>query len=467
MRTILYKKLILGVILSLFLLSCVDFLEVEAPDHKIVTETVFSNDQTALSAMTGIYNELFNASYIGGGSSSVSVLGALSADNLKPVKNSLTLQEFEQNELSPVNSLNLSLWSSAYRILYMINALLEGIESSNKISEPVNNSLEGEGKFLRAFTYFYLVNLYGEVPLLLTTDYRHNSLAEQVDQQHVYEQVILDLTDAVNLLGDDYRDDERSVVNRFTAVALLARINLYLENWVEAERLSSIVLGNTSTYELKEDLNETFLANSKEALWQISPMGAGYTNSSTNEGRTFLSNPFISFLSTNFGLTDILVAAYDDHDKRLSNWIGYTESTKSHFAHKYKIYSSTGVSTEYSMVLRFAEQYLIRAEARVRQGDISGALADVDKIRERAGLSLFSETSPQLGEEEILELIFEERRKELFTEWGHRWLDLKRTGMATKVLSKSKSSWEATDVFYPIPEEERIKNPNLGQNTGY
>ena len=467
MKTILYKKLSLGLILSLFLLSCEDFLEVEAPDHKIVTETVFSGDQVALSAMTGIYNQLFRADYIGGGSRSVTALGSLSADNLKLIKDDHTFEEFEQNELSPVNSSNLSLWSSAYRILYMTNALLEGIESSDEISEPVQNSLEGEAKFIRAFTYFYLINLYGEVPLLLTTDYRYNSLAEQVDQQQVYEQVLLDLTDAVNLLGDGYRGGERWVVNRFAAVALLARVNLFLENWVEAERLSTFVLTDTSTYELKENLNETFLANSNEALWQISPMGAGGINTNTNEGRFFMSHPTISFLSTNVSLTDELLQLYDDNDKRFDNWMEYEESSNSYYPYKYKLYASTGLSTEYSMVLRLAEQYLIRAEVRAKQGDISGALADLDKIRGRAGLRLLSETTPQLGEEQVLELIFEERRKELFTEWGHRWLDLKRTGMATEVLSKSHSSWEPTDVFYPIPEEERIKNPNLVQNAGY
>ena len=83
MKTVLYEKISIWLIFSLFLLSCEDFLEVEAPDHKIVNEAVFTNDQTALSTMTGIYNELFRASYIGGGGSSVTALGALSADELK------------------------------------------------------------------------------------------------------------------------------------------------------------------------------------------------------------------------------------------------------------------------------------------------------------------------------------------------------------------------------------------------
>lgn len=468
MKTLLYKKLNLGLILSLFLLSCEDFLEVDAPEHKIVNEVVFNNDETALNAMTGIYHHLFRAIYSAGGGSSVTGLGGLSADNLKRINyNDLDYLEIEQNEISPVNTKILSFWSSAYNMIYMCNSLIEGVDSSAEISEQVQRTLEGETKFIRAFTYFYLTNLFGEVPLILTTDYRYNSLATQVNQEEVYGHILADITDAIDLLGDEYRDGDRKHVNRFATIALLARVHLYLENWEEAERLSNLVLNNTSTYELKEDLDETFLANSKEAIWQISPLGSGGNATNTKEGSIFLNHPTFSFLASNFGLTDDLVDSYDDNDKRLENWIGYNEGADNNFAYKYKIYSSAEPITEYSMVLRLAEQYFIRAEARARQGNITGAIEDIDIIRERAGVSLLSEANVLLGEEELLELIFDERRKELFTEWGHRWLDLKRTGMANEVLSRTNSSWEATDVFYPIPEEERLKNPNLGQNMGY
>lgn len=468
MKTILYKKLGMGLIISFLLISCEDFLEIEAPDHKIVNEVVFNSDETALSAMLGIYNQLKLTGFSSGGSHSVVALVSLSADGLKRTDlYDLSYLEFEQNEISPDNSRNLYFWSSAYNMIYMCNALLEGIGSSDKISEQVQNTLEGEAKFIRAFTYFYLINLYGEVPLIMTTDYRYNSLATQVSQEQVYEQIQIDLTDSIELLGDEYRDGDRKHVNRFAPIALLARVNLYLENWSEAERLSCLVLSNTSTYELKDDLDETFLANSNEAIWQISPMGTG-SSTNTTEGNLFLPHPTLWFLPSPYGLTEELVESYEDKDKRLKNWIGYHEETSSYHAHKYKIYTSNEQpAKEYSMVMRLAEQFLIRAEARLKQGNIDGAIADVDVIRKRAGLSLISEANTQLGEEKILEMILVERRKELFTEWGHRWLDLKRTGKATEVLSRKISSWEDTDVFYPIPEEERIKNPNLGQNPGY
>ena len=113
------------------------------------------------------------------------------------------------------------------------------------------------------------------------------------------------------------------------------------------------------------------------------------------------------------------------------------------------------------------EQYLIRAEARAKQQNISGAISDLDIIRKRSGLELIADRNPTISEEEVLTIIMEERRKELFTEWGHRWLDLKRTNRAEEALGDNNSFWQNTDVFYPIPSEERMKNPNLSQNDGY
>ena len=115
------------------------------------------------------------------------------------------------------------------------------------------------------------------------------------------------------------------------------------------------------------------------------------------------------------------------------------------------------------MVLRLAEQYLVRAEARVHLNDLDGALVDVNKIRNRAGLGVASGASNEL----VLDLIYKERRRELFAEWGHRWFDLKRTGKADAVLSVIKPGWQPTDVLFPIPQSELQNNPNMTQNPGY
>lgn len=123
--------------------------------------------------------------------------------------------------------------------------------------------------------------------------------------------------------------------------------------------------------------------------------------------------------------------------------------------------------TEYSMVMRLAEQYLIRAEARARFGNLSGSIQDINKIRTRSGLASLSENQDELTKEKLLEVILLERRREHFTEWGHRWFDLQRFGTSEILQDKENSNWTSSSNLLPIPSEERDKNPNLSQNPGY
>ena len=463
---IFYKsKRLLLLSLTLCFFSCEDFLEIDPPTDKIVGEKVFQDDATALGFMTGIYNQLFQAFFSGGGPDSVTVLAGLSGDDLAPIRSSnFTYLEFEQHEIAPDNVRNLNLWSSVYNIIYMTNALLEGLETSNSLSENVTNQLEGEAKFIRAFSYFYLVNLYGETPLVLTTDYNRNALVSRKSQEEVYQQILTDLYSAKDLLSMSSLMGEKTQITTYTATALLARVQLYLENWKEAEVLSSELI-ESNAFSLVQNLDEVFLANSEEAIWQISPKGRGNIFTHTNEGLTFIIHPFLSFLS-HIKLSDSLLVSFSEQDKRLLHWVALHQGTQLYYPFKYKIRTSSDEATEYSMVLRLAEQYLIRAEARAMQNDIVGAIGDVNQIRARAGVEIFGTEDVSMSQNIILEIIMDERHKELFSEWGHRWLDLKRTNKASEVFGHE-PLWESTDMLYPIPETERILNPNLTQNNGY
>ena len=124
------------------------------------------------------------------------------------------------------------------------------------------------------------------------------------------------------------------------------------------------------------------------------------------------------------------------------------------------------------MLLRFAEQYLIRAEARAQLNNLGGAQADINMIRTRAGLS----GTTAMDQASLLAAIEMERGRELFCEWGHRWFDLKRLpslitpdtkSRADDVLGALKSTWKSTAVIYPIPYDARNNNPQLTQNAGY
>lgn len=204
------------------------------------------------------------------------------------------------------------------------------------------------------------------------------------------------------------------------------------------------------------------MSNAQEAIWQLAPNNAG----NTNEGNLFilLEAPPSSFLYPVY-LDKTIVDAFAPEDLRLSHWVGVFESGGDmyHYPFKYKVRLSTSEPTEYSTVLRLSEQYLIRAESQIHREKLQDGLSDLNVVRVRAGLFGL----PMGSGTELMDALFEERRKELFTEWGHRWFDLKRSDRTESVLTPKKPQWQATDVLYPIPEQELGRVPNMEQNEGY
>jgi starch-binding outer membrane protein, SusD/RagB family len=456
------KRLAVYILLLAGISSCESFLETNLPKSKIASEVVFSDDVTATSAVTGIYADMFGyQNFASGDNASIVALGGLSSDELinYPRWDAASI-EFEQNTLSPNNDYVLSLWTSMYKSIYQANAALEGLAASSGVTAATKDQLSGEALFIRAFSYFYLVNLYGDIPLITTTDYRKNAEVTRASVTDVYEKIIEDLVKAQELLSDDYVTQERVRPNKAAATALLARVHLYRKEWSKAEIQSTAILDNSS-YSLPEDLNEVFLANSNEAIWQLSQP----TLNTTNEASYF------GLLFTDYNvLNNQIVNTFEIDDKRFSTWVNTfdTGSELLYYPFKYQQIEPEDPPREYSMVLRLAEQYLIRAEARAEQDDLAGAIADIDSIRARAGLLLIQDTNPGIDKPTLLLAIEQERRVELFTEWGHRWFDLKRTDRATDVLSVTKTEWTSDDVLYPIPQSEFDRNPKLGsQNDGY
>ncbi|MDO6761904.1 RagB/SusD family nutrient uptake outer membrane protein, partial [Tamlana sp. 2_MG-2023] len=163
-------------------------------------------------------------------------------------------------------------------------------------------------------------------------------------------------------------------------------------------------------------------------------------------------------------ISNTLLNAFEVGDLRYDNWLGnITDGTTTwFFPFKYKVKLSPSLE-EYSMVFRLAEQYLIRAEARAQLNDFSGALLDLNTIRNRAGLPDVNLSS----QETMLTAIYKERQVELFSEWGHRWYDLKRSNRIDQVLSSVKPQWVSTAKLYPIPIDEVSRNGNITQNPGY
>jgi hypothetical protein len=449
-------------ILFLMLLtsSCDDFVVVDPPRATIVSEAVFDNEQTANAAMLGLYYQLTNRGFASGTPSSISFWCTYLSDEQinynqgGSIAENAAYQQFNDNEIQADNIYVLSLWRDFYNTVYKANVIIEGLNSSSSgVSPMVKAQLEGEAKFVRALCYFYLANLWGDVPLVLTTDYRKNSTTGRTPVIQVYEQIISDLLEARELLPDDYTfsNNERVRATTGAAKAFLARVYLYLGDWANAEHYATETILNSSLYSL-EALDKVFKVTSREAILQW------WNQYRPNDRSTFR----ISSLPLAGAMRPAYATSFHPSDLRTSwinmNALGYYNARK---------YTSTSdlPAQEYSTVFRLAEQYLIRAEARAQQDNIAWAQEDINMIRRRAGLT----DTPTNDKATLLLAIENERKFELFTEWGHRWFDLVRTHRAEAVLSPIKPNWDATDVLLPIPEQE-IKN-NIGlrgsQNPGY
>lgn len=457
-----YKMMAVWLLVISFSFSgCEDFLETDDPLGQIPHEEVFKDEATATAAVTSLYGKLRDGVMVTGTSSGMGVLMGLYADELDyygyPGD---TYETFYLHNVLAADPATQSIWDQAYDLVYMSNAVLEGLENTSQLPSDLKQQLRGETLFVRGLVYFYLVNLFGEIPYPTTTDYQVNSRIKKEPLAQVYERIKTDLLEAKGLLGDAYPTGERIRANSWAVSALLARVYLYNDQWMEAEMESSGIISNTSLYTLEPDLTKVFLKESSSAILQLKPQNEG---SNTQEASTYIFDsappPFVA-------LSHATVDAMEPNDMRKMQWIGEVSdgSQSWYYPYKYKQQFNTGTSMEYSIVFRLAEQYLIRAEARANQNNIAGAQQDLNAIRSRAGLENTTAGSP----EDLRRAILKERRSELFAEHGHRWFDMRRMGLANEILAPIKSGWKATDILLPIPESELLLNPNLEpQNPGY
>jgi starch-binding outer membrane protein, SusD/RagB family len=437
--------------------ACKKLVQVDLPDDQLETGIVFSNDSLANAAVIGLHSSIMsqNKSFLNGG---MSLYAGLSADELFRTSSPNEEDQFFTNSLSATNPfIGNNIWKAAYSYLYHCNISLEGLQRSGGVSAAVKKRLAAEIKFVRGLCYFYLVNLFGDVPLVTTTNADKNAFLPRLPVDTIYQQIKTDLLDA----GADLPDlMENTRPNKWACQALLARMYLFAGNWLEAETAATLVI-NSFRYK-PASLDSVFKSGSTETIFQWAPV---LSPINTAEGYSFI--PFNATLKPVYAVTDSLLAAFDSGDLRKNIWLKTTPliSGKTYtYPNKYRVSSSSPI-TEYNIVLRLAEQYLIRAEAKAQQNNISEALTDINIIRIRAGLP---ELLSSLNKTQCLSAIEKERRIEFFAEWGHRWFDLKRLDKANSVLCvMNTKNWQITDQLYPIPALEIERDPNLVQNPGY
>ncbi|EHQ24514.1 RagB/SusD family nutrient uptake outer membrane protein [Mucilaginibacter paludis] len=463
LKYIIVKKRILSVILlvSFAFASCEKFVATDIAPTLVVVDDIYKTDGSATAAVLAMYSYSNTTALLGYSS----YLGGLDADELQYTGSTATLLEFAASNVSSANSTSESyLWTYPYYIIGQANLAIDGLTKSTTITTALKNQLLGEAKFFRAFAFFHLVNYFGGVPLSLSATQIDNAYLPRATADAVWAQIIVDLKDAQALLPTAYAGTiaQKARVNKWAATAFLARVYLYNKDYINAEAQATQVI-SSGTYSL-DALSNVFINTSNETILQFNTI-YGYStfgpNYRTTSSAANVQPPVLVLYPT-------FTKSFEAGDNRKTNWVDSTtfNAIKYYRINKYKLL--TGVATnpgnEFNVVLRLAEQYLIRAEARAQQLNISGAQADLNMVRNRAGLA--NTTAATQGP--LLTAIAAERKVELFGELGHRWFDLKRTGQADAVIGALKpTTWKSTAVLLPIPYNQIILNKNLTQNPGY
>ena len=471
LQSIKHHRLIAAFLGIAALSSCKKFASVPPPNNELTTQTLFTTDATVLAALASLYTLTYisNYQYF---QDDLSLCPGNSADELHYYTSNSTYDPYYHNNIDLTNYEDLGLWSAFYKGAYVANSIISGVQADSAyLTDTIRTQAIGESEFMRAFCYFYLVNFWGDVPLVLSTDAIVTTNSTRTSKTAVYAQIVADLLDAQTKLKPDYSTSStgsRIRPNQYAATALLARVYLYLGQYSDAEAQATTVINASSLYALQTgaNLGSVFLKNNTEAIFQMD----GATNNQTFLGyndqgwnytfyNLYLAQPW-------FVMDSSLVAAFEPGDLRFTNWVSSTNylGTNDYYPTKYKnINATTDGTAEAYVYLRLAEQYLIRAEARAQQGNTSDAASDINVIRNRAGLG----NTTAASQADLLLAVEQERRVELFTEVGHRWFDLNRTNRAAAVLGADKTAWSSNAALYPIPETEIENDPNLTQNPGY
>ena len=456
MKHITIKVLVLGLLLSV--VSCNKQLDI-TPTQSIDQNLAFQTNADLQAALVGSYTQLGATNFYGG---RMFVIGELLADYDELVWGG-TFQGLTQmwNKTVPVNNgFVASTWLAGYNA---INAANNVIANVNVATAANKNRIEGEAKFIRAASYFELVKLYAKdwnngnptdndgVPLVLTPTkvVDESSKVPRAKVAAVYAQIIADLTDAEAKLPTS----NGFFANKSAAAALLARVYLQQRNYASARDAADRVI-------------RTYNRNSLEAsIFDAFPYNGGNPFSNTREDVFALQvtlnagvNDFQTFFSAD-SRGDITISSehlnlYNPSDDRLG--LFYSSGGSVYNGKNDNVYGNVHT-------IRLAEMFLIRAESNFRLSTTVGAtpLSDINRIRNRVNLpSLLTVTLNDILLERKLELAFE----------GFNLADLKRLGVSTGHFTAGPGVGlppTSPKLVLPIPERERIVNPNLTQNEGY
>lgn len=464
------KKLIILSLLFWVVTSCSEeFLDLK-PEQAVAYEDALTNIEDYKSSITGVYNDLQSSDYYG---RYFIIIPDVMADDVKQNSQANRAIDFAQYLVTVENADARNMWTLMYRAINSLNAIINAdIDVDNSVQADKDH-IVGEAHALRGLIYFDLVRLFAQhytftadgshlgVPITLTFDPENRPSRNSVKE--VYDQAIEDMTKGITMMRDQSSSGSSTTLSKTAVKALLARVYLYKEDWANAESMASEVLQDDS-YALVSNANYMNLwrnDNTSESLFEIS-MNTADNLGNNSLGALYLPQIFGDYLPSNdvtslFELDDVRLQAFFVDPQLSGNYAPYRMG---------KYPDVLGLNNV--KVIRLAEVYLIRAEARARIGsNTSGAQDDYNKVHQRA---VSAASGITLTGTPLLEAILLERRLELCFE-GQRLWDLMRN---KKDIVRNQCTsitcfieYGNPGVIFPIPQAELDANPNIEPNPGY
>lgn len=434
--------------ISLSTVSCSDFLD-QKPDNYISDAAVIQSLSSAKAALNGAYHDLASSSYYGGQYFDAGV--NLAADNVTWTGSLNYYYDFDTHQYSAENQLLSYAWYAIYATVNQTNQVIDKVTVLNDGSESERRRIIAEATVIRSLAFFDLARTWGNIPVVkqATSSPTQFDGVKQTKAKDVYQLVVDDVLAIYNDLSES---SDRVHVTRSAADAFLARVYLYLEQWDKAEQYASKVIDN-GNYALGtiQDLIDN--KETAESIWELA-----YSSSFTNQQSTYWRSPDQGGRHE-WGPSKELVQLLADPTVGGDRKAFYQDFSSAQVPDYFvgTLYHRSTLDDDV-IIFRLAEQYLIRAEARANQQNVSGALSDLNIIRRRANISEIVDVA---STQELLNLIADERRVELALE-PHRWFDLIRTGKAESVLGI-----KTYQTIFPIPYNDIQADKDLVQNDNY
>jgi hypothetical protein len=482
--------------LTLFLVAvptaCNNLLT-EQPKDRISTDAFFQTPADAKAAIAATYRPLSTGA-LWGTNLQWALNAATDESRVGPEEenpNIVALTQLSWTTTNPYiagSTASGGAWSGLYQMITRANLVLAKVPAIT-MDESQKTQILGEAKFLRALGYFYLVRLYGDVPLV-TTPEEQQALGGRTAQAEVFAQIVKDATEAEAALPATWGATDKGRATKASAEALLAEQYLWRKDWPNAAANAKKII-DSGLYGLQANYINAFLPGSQNRNEEIF---AAQSSSATGAPAIDIAaweyprnmNPNSNGGWGTWQPLQSFIDSYPAGDYRkdvsfFTSGLDPSGKTVTFLPHVYK-YRPTARPGQQDVnwpIYRYADVLLMYAEALNEQGQSAAAIGYVNQVRARARNGTGAENRPSpadlstgLGQAAVRTAVFDERKIELAFE-GKRWFDLVRQGFTAFQTAEAAdptviaANIQPTRMVWPIPQAQIDLNPGLTQNPGY